>query len=391
MELNAEYNLSEIVDRASSLNKSESNHECLEVTEKGLARLTNYPQKDMTIEFNLRFSRGIAYWNEEMFFEAFTQITQCLVLLENTTQSTVEIKMRKVMFCYLLCADLCTYISIEEIGIRALFNNAETFMRNAQRYDLLIVIKHLKSQVLYRIHKITEALPLAEEALAEKRLAKETITGCATLCYISVYANLLVVNGQKEQGLNILNEAMQDTTDTLPLHEQKGLIYLKAGDYNHALEEFNAALLFTTNADLLINRAWCYWFCGDKTSAQKDSEAAYLDDPGRLTVVLWYAFLHSDKSVMEGWTDTEDELESSLAQFWMGDFPEEKMFQLADKQQLRQQALTYAYLFAALKAEERGDMRRAEESYAYMSTNIPLDHFCYAWVIRRCSMIRQTS
>jgi tetratricopeptide (TPR) repeat protein/transglutaminase-like putative cysteine protease len=175
-------------------------------------------------------------------------------------------------------ADLDAALKLEPDNPDALGEKAEElaasgeYVKAIELYDELIKAepdsdynKTQRAVLLYKTGRIAEA----ERVLADEDAKAKTGAEFNSLCWAKATAGIM------------LDSALQDCRQALKLSSGKGayldssgMVLLKLGKLDEALDAYNMAVAKNTGADSLMGRAMVYARKGDRMHAEADAEAA---------------------------------------------------------------------------------------------------------------------
>jgi len=131
-----------------------------------------------------------------------------------------------------------------------------------------------RAVALYKLGRTAEA----EKSFAALRAQAKTAVELNDLCWIKATAGILL-----DSALQECRDALKMKPGTGPYLDSLGMVLLKLGKTDEALDAYNQAIAKNVGADSLMGRAFVYLHKGERGSAETDAAAArkqsaYIDD-----------------------------------------------------------------------------------------------------------------
>jgi tetratricopeptide (TPR) repeat protein len=174
-------------------------------------------------------------------------------------------------------ADLDAALKLEPANPDALAAKADLLSEGGSSKAALALLEQIKAAdddqntrqrraiLLYKLGRATEA----EKLFGSIRSGAKTASAFNSLCWVKATAGIL------------LDSALQDCRHALKLKpnagsylDSLGMVLLKLGKLDDALDAYNQAIAKKTGADSLMGRAFVYLKKGDAAHAQADADAA---------------------------------------------------------------------------------------------------------------------
>jgi tetratricopeptide (TPR) repeat protein len=122
-----------------------------------------------------------------------------------------------------------------------------------------------RAVALYKLGRTAEA----EKVFSGLRTQAKTAVELNDLCWIKATAGILL-----DSALEECRDALQMRPDTGPFLDSLGMVLLKLGKTDEALDAYNKAIAKNVGADSLMGRAFVYLHKGERASAETDAAAA---------------------------------------------------------------------------------------------------------------------
>lgn len=126
-------------------------------------------------------------------------------------------------------------------------------------------VNELKAVMLFKAGRTAEAQKLFDQAKA----AAKTATDLNNLCWAKATGGVML-----ESALQDCREALKLKPDAGAYFDSLGMVLLKLGKLDEALDAYNQAIAKNTGADSLMGRAFVYLGKGDRAHAEADAAAA---------------------------------------------------------------------------------------------------------------------
>jgi tetratricopeptide (TPR) repeat protein len=333
---------------------------------------------------------GASCWEEiEEYETALTKYTWLTSNIENTEiklgRNTLSIIIRS--FCdWVGCA--AQVPSFDEQGLMGIFDEGERYMYLNGYDEMKAEFFHCKSLALRALRLYEEAMLIAEEGLALKKLNPHS-PGCDVKHHTEVYADILCSLSRFDDAI----DTMTCLIDVYP-HEDstwagRAKIYLRKGEYALAIKDYTESLFQVASAQNHRRRAIAHALSGDTERAVEEFRNALKEDAHDPYAPLWLAGITKTKSrlkplaEMNGWI-------SNIAKFYLGDLDKEGLLNLMtsiSSRRSRRDRLCKCYTYIGLFYEGRGEMNLAKHNY-HMSVNTKaISEDQYVWAEARLKQL----
>jgi tetratricopeptide (TPR) repeat protein len=145
------------------------------------------------------------------------------------------------------------------------YSDALPFYDRAIKTDKSVETAANRAVALYKAGRKADA----EQAFQQARSLAKSPVELNDLCWIKATSDVLL-----ESALTDCNDALKSRPDTGPFLDSLGMVLLKLGKLDEALDAYNKAIAKDTGADSLMGRAFVYARKGDKVHADLDAAAA---------------------------------------------------------------------------------------------------------------------
>lgn len=165
------------------------------------------------------------------------------------------------------------------------YSEAIPFYDRAVQTDHSVEAGANRAVALYKAGRTAEA----QQAFAKSRLNAETAVQLNDLCWIKATAGVLL-----DSALQDCRDALKLSPGTGPFLDSLGMVLLKLGKLDEALDAYNQAIAKGTGPDSLMGRAFVYARKGDSTHAKADAAEARKGSPHVDSIFAEYGLKFDD-------------------------------------------------------------------------------------------------
>jgi tetratricopeptide (TPR) repeat protein len=175
-------------------------------------------------------------------------------------------------------ADLDAALRLEPDNVDAIAVKADLLSKQGKQADALALldrlpkstadeawVQRLQAVMLYKAGRTAEA----QKRFADLGTKSKTASEFNSLCWMKATAGMLL-----ESALSDCQNALKMSPDSGPYLDSLGMVLLKLGKLDEALDAYTKAIAKNTGADSLMGRAFVYMRKGDRAHADADAAAA---------------------------------------------------------------------------------------------------------------------
>lgn len=339
---------------------------------------------DTSAEINATFLAGRILTVLEEYEQAFVKFTWILTQIENspagidlTNRTTVTSVIRSFRYWVEVAAELPSFIE----------KNADDTFEACERYIAATGIKdfeaeflHVKSIALKSLRRYQQAIIVAEEGLALKRL-KPDLPGCDLYHYLQVYGDILAHLGRNDEALEVCNEGIAKFSWNCMYWRIKGYINLISGNYSEAINNFNEAIFLKQDSASYRYRGFSYSLTGNTKAAAQDFWKEHKQRKEAVYPALWLAGIGGDFSLLSTYVNSTEWV-GHVVRYYLKKISQKELLKRANEStstKLRDEHLCEAHAFIGLLYESKGETAAAKQHYQLCVATGVISFYGYTW------------
>jgi len=322
----------------------------------------------LTNEMLANFSEGVSHLKFKKNYEgALKNFTWILSQIENksdnvalTNDNATEIIVNSFHGWVQSAAEIP---SISDMDIYSFFYAADHFIEKTGLVEHKPHILHERSIALIEFCRFDEALLVAEEALALKRMNEDS-PGCDLDHYLEIYSEVLSYHGRHPDALEVASEYIEKSEEA-NAWSLRGWLHFQLGNYDDAIDDLNEAIFIEEDADCYKKRAMASAMLGDSGEAIKDLKNAGRKKKRDIEISLWLAGISNKFGHLHRLEETEN-FHFNLVKFYLGEIDEDELLRLANtapSEKKLKEYLCASHTFMGLLKECPNNKREAERNY----------------------------
>ncbi len=336
---------------------------------------------DLDKQVLINWSEANCWQQLEEYETALTKYTWIISNVENTqtelNKSTLETIIRS--FCdWVDCA--AKIPAFDEQGLIEIFDEGERYMFTTGHIEIKASFLHSKSMALITLRLYDEALIVAEEGLALKRLNPYS-PGCDIKHHTQVYADILSLAGRIDEAISLLDDLIFQYTNESDTWSMRASLYLRKGDYYSAIEDYTEAVFQNASAGDYNGRAIAYALAGRPERAVEDFKNALKEDRHDDYSALWLAGITRTYSRLRPIAESNKWL-SNIAKFYLGELDKDSLLDLLNSissRRSRTDRLCMCYTHIGLFYESSQNLALAKHYYQLSIDTKAFSEYAYIW------------